>query len=421
MKLSNCSLIIKSFLFLMTTFFIHVFVSGQTSYETNKSGVEDRCFWLEQMDKLARPVLSNLAENTLKKNMPVKLSIRTDNAPMRLRVAYLEVFGRTLSGIAPWLNLEGGTKEEVELRNKYRQWTLKAIENAVNPNAKDYVEWYKEWDGQPLCDASYLALAILRCPWLWNHLNENVKGQLVESFKLATKAHGPKNNWLLFPCMIDAFFCKYGFEWNNERVNNCLNQLEKWYVGDGLYSDGAKYRFDYYNSYVIHPYLTQMLEVFSEKDDSLKVTYTRLKRRNERYSIIQERLINTDGTYPATGRSIVYRGAAFHHLADMSMRKELPKQLKPAQVRCALTAVIRKTMLAKGTYNKEGWLNIGIAGSQPDLADIYNNTGSLYICSNIFLPLGLSETDEFWSSPPMDWTARKLWNGEDVAGDHALD
>jgi hypothetical protein len=221
--------------------------------------------------------------------------------------------------------------------------------------------------------------------------------------------------------MIDAFFCKYGFEWNNERVNNCLKQLEQWYVGDGLYSDGSKYRFDYYNSYVIHPYLTQILEVFSEKNDSLKVTYTRLKHRNERYSIIQERLINTDGTYPATGRSIVYRGAAFHHLADMSMRKELPKQLMPAQVRCALTAVIKKTMLANGTYNKEGWLNIGVAGSQPDLADIYNNTGSLYICSNIFLPLGLADTDEFWSSPPMDWTSRKLWNGEDVAGDHAMD
>ena len=184
MKLFSYSNIIKSLLFLMLTFFGYNIVSGQTTYENNKSGVEDRRFWLEQMDKLARPVLSNLAENTLKKNMPVKLSIRTDNAQMRIRVAYLEVFGRTLSGISPWLNLEGGNKEEVELRNKYRQWTLKAIENAVNPNSKDYVEWYKEWDGQPLCDASYLALAFLRCPWLWNHLNQNVQTQLVESIQL---------------------------------------------------------------------------------------------------------------------------------------------------------------------------------------------------------------------------------------------
>jgi len=55
------------------------------------------------------------------------------------------------------------------------------------------------------------------------------------------------------------------------------------------------------------------------------------------------------------------------------------------------------------------------------LADIYNNTGSLYICSNIFLPLGLPDTDDFWSAPPLDWTARKLWSGEDVPGDHAMD
>ena len=415
------SFVIISLLGLIHTFFGCAVVSGQVTFENNKTGLEDRRFWLEQMDKLARPVLSNLAENTLKINMPVKLSKRTDNAPMRLRVAYLEVFARTLSGIAPWLNLEGGNKEEIELRNKYRQWALKAIENSVNPNSPDYVEWYKDGDGQPLCDASYFALAFLRCPWFWNHLSDSVRIQVVESLKSATKVHGPKNNWLLFPCMIDAFFCKYGFEWNNSRVDNCLKQLELWYVGDGLYSDGAKFRFDYYNSFVIHPYLTQMLEVFSEKNDSLKTAFDKLKKRNERYSIIQERMINTDGTYPATGRSIVYRGAAFHHLANISLRKELPKQLKPAQVRCALTAVIKKTMLAKGTYNNDGWLTIGVAGSQPDLADIYNNTGSLYICSNIFLPLGLPETDEFWSSPPTDWTSRKLWNGEDVAGDHALD
>jgi hypothetical protein len=43
------------------------------------------------------------------------------------------------------------------------------------------------------------------------------------------------------------------------------------------------------------------------------------------------------------------------------------------------------------------------------------------LCSNIFLSLGLPETDEFWSSPPEPWTAVKVWNGQDVAPDHALD
>ena len=81
----------------------------------------DREYWLEQLDKTARPVLSNLAADKLKKAMPVGLSKRIDNAASRSKVAYLEAFGRLMSGIAPWLNLEGGSPKEVTMRNQYRQ------------------------------------------------------------------------------------------------------------------------------------------------------------------------------------------------------------------------------------------------------------------------------------------------------------
>src|SRR5205809_7146017 len=74
----------------------------------------DRKLWISYMDKIARPVLSNLSEDKLKEKMPVILSRRIDNADTRRKVAYLEAFGRTLSGIAPWLNLDGGPKDEVQ-------------------------------------------------------------------------------------------------------------------------------------------------------------------------------------------------------------------------------------------------------------------------------------------------------------------
>jgi hypothetical protein len=78
-------------------------------------------------------------------------------------------------------------------------------------------------------------------------------------------------------------------------------------------------------------------------------------------------------------------------------------------------------MDAPNTYNKQGWLSIGLYGPQPDLSDFYITTGSLYICSNIFLPLGLPEADEFWSAPAEPWTSVKVWSGENVAADHAVD
>ena len=36
-------------------------------------------------------------------------------------------------------------------------------------------------------------------------------------------------------------------------INSALRKVEEWYVGDGWYSDGPSFGFDYYNGYVLHP------------------------------------------------------------------------------------------------------------------------------------------------------------------------
>jgi hypothetical protein len=98
----------------------------------------------------------------------------------------------------------------------------------------------------------------------------------------------------------------------------------------------------------------------------------------------------------------------------------LPENLNPAQVRCALTAVMRRMMEAPGTFDENGWLRIGFCGHQPALAENYISTGSLYLCANGLLPLGLPAADPFWSGPPARWTSQKLWSGESLPADHAL-
>ncbi|MEO6549954.1 MAG: DUF2264 domain-containing protein [Ferruginibacter sp.] len=399
-------------------FLVSVFTALVTNAQTN-NGLKDRQQWLEHLDKIARPVFTNLSRQELKKNMPVELSKRIDNATSRKNAAYLEAFARLLCGISPWLNLEGGTTAEQALRKEYRQLALKSIANAVNPSSKDYMEWHA--GGQPLVDASFLAFGLLRCPWLWEHLDEGTRKQVVEAFLLTRKVKPGYSNWLLFSGMIEVFFCKYNYQWDELKVDLILHQLDKWYVGDGVYSDGESFHWDYYNSFVIHPYLNQLLETLSEKTNAYKSMIEKLKKRSERYAEIQERLINADGSFPATGRSLIYRGGAFHHLADMAWKKKLPPSIKPAQVRCALSAVIKKTMERPNTFTKDGWLTIGLYGAQPEIADVYNTTGSLYLCSFILLPLGLPETDEFWSASDEMWTAQKIWNGFDAPNDHAAD
>ena len=117
---------------------------------------------------------------------------------------------------------------------------------------------------------------------------------------------------------------------------------------------------------------------------------------------------------------MAYRFGAFQTLAQISLMRDLPAETRPAQVRGALTAVIRKMMEAPGTFDANGWLQIGFCGYQPALGETYISTGSLYLCAAGLLPLGLSPLDEFWRAPAAKWTSQKIWSGENLAADHAI-
>ncbi len=165
-------------------------------------------------------------------------------------------------------------------------------------------------------------------------------------------------------------------------------------LGDGIYGDGPHFHFDYYNSYVIQPMLVDVLRAIRPYARTWESFAAETLTRARRYAAIQERLIAPDGTFPAIGRSIAYRCGAFHLLAQMALLGELATP----QVRTALTAVIRKTLEAPGTFDR-GWLTIGLCGHQPHLGEPYISTGSLYLCATALLPLGLPPSHPFWTRP----------------------
>jgi hypothetical protein len=222
--------------------------------------------------------------------------------------------------------------------------------------------------------------------------------------------------------MIEAFLCKVGESWDSARVDTALRDLEQWYVGDGVYGDGPHFHWDYYNSFVMQPMLLNILDALGDGDRAARWSALRssVVARAQRYAAIQERLIAPDATYPPIGRSLAYRFGAFQHLAEMSLRRQLPEGVSPAQVRSALTAVMTRQIAAKGTFDSKGWLTIGFAGHQPSIGENYISTGSLYLCAAAWLPLGLPATDEFWSAPAQMWTQQRAWSGVDIETDHAI-
>jgi len=143
--------------------------------------------------------------------------------------------------------------------------------------------------------------------------------------------------------------------------------------------------------------------------------------RFARYAQIQERLIAPDGSFPVLGRSLAYRCGAFQHLAMAALLDLVPPGCSHGSLRAALSAVIKRTLDAPGTYDADGWLTIGLCGHQPNLGEAYISTGSCYLAATAFLPLGLSPDHAFWTEPPAPWTAQRVWDeGVDLACDHAL-
>lgn len=378
------------------------------------NGLEQRKYWVDMMIKIGDPVLSSLAERTLKEKLP------TDFHSERSRFAHLEAFGRLACGMAPWFELRGLEGEEEQLRLKYTELMLKSLDAATDPDSPDYMDF--DSLGQPLVDAAFLAHALVRAPHnITNKLNIRVKNNLIVAFKKTRRMIPGANNWLLFSAMVEAGIHVLGDQdYDKVRVNYAIRMFMEWYYGDGMYGDGPDFRSDYYNSFVIQPMLVDLIKLF-EQDSPIYTTWKPvILERAKRYASILERMISPEGTYPLVGRSITYRFGAFQHLSQAALQHFLDEQIRPAQVRCALTAVIKRTLMVPGNFDDAGWLRPGVYGYQPNLAEEYINTGSLYLCATVFLSLGLSPSDEFWSAPNEKWTSQILLSGDNIPADHAL-
>ncbi len=396
------------------------------TYGQEKKPQQEREELVELLVKIADPVLRNMAKDELKSNMPLK----TAKAPYDFRsdVTHLEALGRTLVGMAPWLELGPDHTKEGQLREKYIQLALKSIKNGVDPKADDYLN-FTDYN-QPVVDAAFLAQALINAPTqLWQRLDSKTQKNLIKEFKKSRVISPFYSNWLLFSAMIEAAILKYDEGADLMRIEFALNKHDEWYLGDGMYGDGPDFHWDYYNSFVIQPMLMDILNVLKTQEenklkhwwykDKFLGRYDEFLGRAQRYAMIQERLISPEGTFPPIGRSLAYRSGVFQHLSFVAFNQQLPESLSPAQVREALFKVIDLQMNAPNTFDKEGWLNLGFYGDQIDIAEPYISTGSSYLCTSAFWILGLDANNQFWVDPYQDWTQKAIWSGKKATIDHA--
>jgi len=398
-------------------------VAGQAaSAEPVGAPGQERAHQLDLLRQMAEPVLGPMSRGELKKRFALELSPTWDGRDTS--VAYLECFGRLMSGIAPWLALPADDTAEGQLRRRLQQQALQSYANAVDPRSPDYLTW--KGHGQALVDSAYFTNALMRAPQvLWEPLDATTKARIVAEIKGLRRIEVPYINWLLFAAMNEAWLLSIGEEHDPMRMNGAIRKINEWYVGDGWIKDGQDFHFDYYCSYVMYPMLLEILEVaaakkapfWNAKPEELLAQAT---KRAQRYCEHLERFIGPEGSYPPIGRSLTYRTAVFQPLALLAWRKQLPASLPEGQVRAALHAAHVAIWDGPSNFNKDGYLTIGFRGRQPELGDWYSNNGSMYIAAAGLLALGLPATDSYWTAPAQDWTQKKAFGGARFPKDYAV-
>ena len=376
---------------------------------------EDRIFWVSTLQKITFPVLNNLAKGTLRKNMP-----NESTSSEGQKFSYLEAFARVFNGIAPWLELGIDSSEEGKIREKYTILTLKAIANAINPKSDDYI--FVVEPKQSLVDVALFAQGLLRAKnQIWLNLPMNVQARIIRELKNTRIIAPYENHWLLYTAMIEAALLEFTGECDKERLSYGIHKFrDELYVGDAIYSDGSDFEVSYYNSLIIHPMINDILAVMRkyglQDGEFLDVQLM----RSSRLASQLERVISPEGTYPLLGKSLSYRCGVFHLLSQAALLKILPKNISPAQVRSALTKVLRAQFEQNNNFNTEGWLIAGLNASQKEICESNINTGSLYACCAVFLPLGLGVNDIFWTAPFTEWSSLKAWNGHQIQQDQSI-
>jgi hypothetical protein len=237
---------------------------------------------------------------------------------------------------------------------------------------------------QQLVEAASIAIALrLTRRWLWDHLDDGVRDHATAWLSRAITAEPWPCNWVLFPATVGGFLGDRG------AVARGLERIERWYVGDGWYSDGELRAFDYYNGWALHLY--PLLEAWFTGDRVLLDRYgARLRLYLEGYA----RLFGADGAPMYQGRSLTYRMATTAPLWLGVLTGHTP--FNPGVTRRLASGALRH-FLDRGAIGPDGLLSLGWYGPYEGVLQDYSGPASPYWASKGFLGLLLPSNHEVWT------------------------
>jgi hypothetical protein len=201
------------------------------------------------------------------------------------------------------------------------------------------------------------------------------------------------DNWILFPAMAQMVRLKLGYPAPEADLDSRLEQMAAFYRGDGWYADGPGDEFDLYNAWMFgwHYLLWAWIDGDRRPDHrQLVLDRARLFLNGFQY------FFGANGSYPAWGRSIVYRFSAVAAFQTGHLLNIAPPDAGLLRHLCS--GCIRY-FYERGLLDPDAhYIRQGFHGDFPPAGESYISPGSPYWACHGLFALTFDRDDPFWTA-----------------------
>lgn len=302
--------------------------------------------------------------------------------------AKLEGFCRTLFIAAPLLRENPDlTLNHIKVADYYRHQLL----NLINPESPSYIRHRNGGPSQILVEFGALAISLQAAKnVLWDPLTQSQKDELAAT--MLSYGNGPTigSNWMFFNVFILSFFKEQGYEINEKRLTENLQNILKLYRGEGWYNDAPAY--DYYSMWAFQMYGP----IWAHTYGHLYPEYAEQFIKNQ-HDLIDNYpyMFSADGKMNMWGRSIPYRFGAVIPLALLGYTND--SSINYGWMRRIASSTLLQ-FLQNPDFLEDNVPTLGFYGAFAPAVQIYSCRGSVYWCGKAFLSLLLPADNPFWTA-----------------------
>jgi hypothetical protein len=297
--------------------------------------------------------------------------------------AELEGFARPLWGLAPLL-AGGGTFEHWP---RYQA----GLANGSNPMHPEF--WGRPRDhDQRIIEMAAIGFSLALSPEaVWSGLDPAARSDLSDWLNAINDVEVFDNNWLWCRVLVNLGLERVGAEHDPLKMQIALRRLERFYLGDGWYSDGPTAQRDYYVAFM-HFYALIYAKLAAESDAARAELF---RQRAALFAGDFIRWFAPDGSALPFGRSLTYRFAQSAFWGALAF----------ADVEAASWGIVKGVLLRnirfwarQPIFTDGGILSVGYGYPNLLMAEQYNSPASPYWAMKSFLPLALPESHPFWQA-----------------------